>query len=111
MDTYKNTQGNRVKIIDASGNEAPNQWSRAKALTLAADFDPGFPFHVYVIEAGTLVVHPSDNDTENPQINDLEKAYYKGNVSITVPALTYIPFLCDKVIFSGSDTFDLVVGR
>ena len=108
----KNIGANRVKIVDNSGNEGSQLWSRVNKISLASvDFNPGFSFEVLVVTGGAIVVHPSDNDSVNTQINEMERALYTGNITITVPNFTKLPFLCDKIIKTGTDATNIYCGR
>lgn len=112
MTTNKNTQGQPIKIIDESGNSAPGTWSRMKAVTLGGqDFNPNFIFQVYVTTGGDITLTPVDNDSTNEQINALERAFYTGNVTITVGDNTFIPGLFTKIVAATTTATGLIVGR
>lgn len=105
----KEPNGQRIQIIDKSGNAVNFIWSKAKNLTLAADFEPGFPFQVHVGTGGTLVGVPLDNVGN---LDPKEDAYFRDSVvSIVVTDNSFIPIWFSKLVFAGTTATGLTIGK
>ena len=112
MSTSKNIGGQPVKIIDESGNSVSGSLSKMKSVTLGGvDFNPGFPFQVYVTTGGNITLTPAGNDSTNEQINELERSFYTGTITIAVPDNFFIPGLFTKIIAATTTTTGIIVGR
>lgn len=108
----KNIGAPKIRLIDESGYNASAQLSRAVTISLAStDFAPGFPFMVYVQTAGNITIHPIGNDSTDSGIPPQEAALYVGNITMSVPANTLLPFLVDTVVKATTTATGLIAVR
>lgn len=106
----KNIVAPQVQIWDTSGNTISFVWSKEKAVSVTTDFEPGFPFQIYVGTAGNIQYIPWSNDLED--LPTKEKVFFSGaTVTKAVADGTYIPVLCKKIIASGTTATGIVIGR
>lgn len=107
----KNKGHTPVMVKDIEGNPIPMQWSKCAAIDVSMnDFEPGFPFQVFVGTPGDLTVefwNNGDADLSQPEIE-----YFAATpVKIVTVNSILLPFAIKKVYHIGTSATDILIGK